>query len=175
MPHSAGGTTPLLIFDLDGTLIDSRLDLAHAVNATRAQAGYGPLPHEQIFTFVGNGAPVLIKRAMGPEAADDEVAEVLDAIWGPATLVVVSTDLSQYYDEPTAARIDEATARAIETLDDQAIGEEQACGRVALCALLRVARTRGMHSTRVGLTEARLWEGIEGLDEVTGYGAFVFA
>ncbi len=32
---------PLLIFDLDGTLIDSRLDLVHAANATRAQAGRG--------------------------------------------------------------------------------------------------------------------------------------
>lgn len=69
---------PLLIFDLDGTLIDSRLDLAHAVNATRAQAGRGPLPHEQIFSFVGNGAPVLIRRAMGPEAGDDEVAAALE-------------------------------------------------------------------------------------------------
>ncbi len=68
---------PLLIFDLDGTLIDSRLDLAHAVNATRAQAGLGPLPHEQIFSFVGNGAPVLIKRAMGPEATDSEVERAL--------------------------------------------------------------------------------------------------
>ena len=58
----------LLIFDLDGTLIDSRLDLAHAVNATRAQMGRGPLPHEEIFSYVGNGAPVLIQRAMGPEA-----------------------------------------------------------------------------------------------------------
>ncbi len=70
--------TPLLIFDLDGTLIDSRLDLAHAVNATRAQAGRGPLPHEQIFSFVGNGAPVLIRRSMGPEASDDEVAAALE-------------------------------------------------------------------------------------------------
>jgi len=69
---------PLLIFDLDGTLIDSRLDLAHAVNATRAQAGRGPLPHEQIFSFVGNGAPVLIQRAMGPDAGEDEVAAALE-------------------------------------------------------------------------------------------------
>lgn len=69
---------PLLIFDLDGTLIDSRLDLAHAVNATRAQARRGPLPHEQIFSFVGNGAPILIKRAMGPEATDEEVERALE-------------------------------------------------------------------------------------------------
>ncbi|HWF10272.1 MAG TPA: HAD-IA family hydrolase [Bryobacteraceae bacterium] len=69
---------PLVIFDLDGTLIDSRLDLAHAVNNTRAQAGRGPLPHEQIFSFVGNGAPVLVKRAMGPEASEDEVARALE-------------------------------------------------------------------------------------------------
>lgn len=69
---------PLLIFDLDGTLIDSRLDLAHAVNATRAQAGRSSLPHEQIFSFVGNGAPVLIQRAMGPEADEEEVARALE-------------------------------------------------------------------------------------------------
>ncbi len=68
----------LLIFDLDGTLIDSRLDLAHAVNATRANAGRGPLPHEQIFCFVGNGAPVLIQRAMGPESTREEVERALE-------------------------------------------------------------------------------------------------
>ncbi len=68
----------LLIFDLDGTLIDSRLDLVHAVNATRAEAGRGPLPDEQIFSFVGNGAPVLVKRAMGPEASEEEVANALE-------------------------------------------------------------------------------------------------
>src|SRR5580700_3563538 len=69
---------PLLIFDLDGTLIDSRLDLAHAVNNTRKNAGRGPLPHEQIFSFVGNGAPVLIKRAMGPDATEEEVGNALE-------------------------------------------------------------------------------------------------
>ncbi|MDP9054090.1 MAG: HAD hydrolase-like protein [Acidobacteriota bacterium] len=69
---------PLLIFDLDGTLIDSRLDLAHAVNHTRADAGRGPLPHEQIFSFVGNGAPVLIQRAMGPDATAEEIGRALE-------------------------------------------------------------------------------------------------
>lgn len=68
----------LLIFDLDGTLIDSRLDLAHAVNAARAHMSKGPLPNEQIFSFVGNGAPVLIQRAMGPEAAEEDVRNALE-------------------------------------------------------------------------------------------------
>jgi phosphoglycolate phosphatase len=68
----------LLIFDLDGTLIDSRLDLAHAVNAARARMSKGPLPHEQIFSFVGNGAPVLIQRAMGPDASEDDVRSALE-------------------------------------------------------------------------------------------------
>src|SRR5580698_6494270 len=68
---------PLLIFDLDGTLIDSRLDLVNSVNATRAQAGRGPLPDEQIFSFVGNGAPILIQRAMGPDSTDEQVAHAL--------------------------------------------------------------------------------------------------
>src|SRR6185295_6255301 len=54
----------LVIFDLDGTLIDSKLDLAHAVNATRAHMTMSPLDHERVYSYVGNGAPVLIRRAV---------------------------------------------------------------------------------------------------------------
>lgn len=68
----------LVIFDLDGTLIDSRLDLAHAVNATRERMGKPQLPHEVIYTYVGNGAPVLIQRAMGSDAPEAEVAAALE-------------------------------------------------------------------------------------------------
>lgn len=67
----------LLIFDLDGTLIDSKLDLAHAVNATRAHMGMPPLGHELIFSYVGNGAPVLVRRALGPDATEEEVGRAL--------------------------------------------------------------------------------------------------
>lgn len=68
----------LLIFDLDGTLIDSKLDLAHAVNATRAHLQLPPLEHELIYSYVGNGAPVLIRRALGPEASDELVQQALE-------------------------------------------------------------------------------------------------
>lgn len=66
----------LLIFDLDGTLIDSKLDLAHAVNATRAHLGKSPLAHELIFSYVGNGAPMLIRRAF-PDASEEQLATAL--------------------------------------------------------------------------------------------------
>ena len=71
-------TGPLLIFDLDGTLIDSKLDLAHSVNAARADLGLGPITHDAVFSYVGNGAPVLIRRALGPEASDDDVQRALE-------------------------------------------------------------------------------------------------
>ena len=69
---------PLLIFDLDGTLIDSKLDLAHSVNAMLAYMGRPPISHELVATYIGNGAPVLMRRALGAAASDEEVAKALD-------------------------------------------------------------------------------------------------
>jgi phosphoglycolate phosphatase len=65
-----------LIFDLDGTLIDSKLDLALSINAMLKRMGRAELAHEDIFGMVGNGAPVLVRRALGAEtletASDEE-------------------------------------------------------------------------------------------------------
>jgi phosphoglycolate phosphatase len=66
-----------LIFDLDGTLIDSKLDLALAVNATLAYTGREPLEHERIYGYVGDGAPMLVRRALGLGATDEEVEQGL--------------------------------------------------------------------------------------------------
>jgi phosphoglycolate phosphatase len=68
----------LLIFDLDGTLIDSKRDLALSVNATRAHLGMGALDIGKISSYVGNGAPVLIRRALGEQATDALVEEALE-------------------------------------------------------------------------------------------------
>ena len=68
----------LVVFDLDGTLVDSKLDLALAVNAARDDAGMPPLVHELIFSYVGNGAPMLIRRSLGPEASEQIADHALD-------------------------------------------------------------------------------------------------
>jgi phosphoglycolate phosphatase len=66
----------LLIFDLDGTLIDSKRDLADSVNATRVWAGLAPLEDEVVSSYVGNGAPMLIKRSF-PGASETDLARYL--------------------------------------------------------------------------------------------------
>lgn len=67
----------LVIFDLDGTLIDSSLDLANSVNATRSHLHLPPLENELVYSYVGNGAPVLIRKALGPDYSEDEVQSAL--------------------------------------------------------------------------------------------------
>jgi phosphoglycolate phosphatase len=54
----------LLVFDLDGTLIDSRQDLCHSVNATLANFGLPELTDDVIAGFIGDGAAMLIRRAL---------------------------------------------------------------------------------------------------------------
>jgi phosphoglycolate phosphatase len=54
----------LLIFDLDGTLIDSRLDLIHSVNAMLRHFGRPELDGDVIASYVGDGAPALVRRAL---------------------------------------------------------------------------------------------------------------
>lgn len=72
----------LLIFDLDGTLIDSKRDLANSVNATRMHMGQAPIGDEVVSSWVGNGAPVLIRRAMGEGASEADVARALEYFLG---------------------------------------------------------------------------------------------
>ena len=67
-----------LVFDLDGTLIDSKLDLALSVNATLESLGRAPLSHDRIFGYVGQGAPRLIEQALGPEATAEECRHGLE-------------------------------------------------------------------------------------------------
>lgn len=72
-----GHTAKLLIFDLDGTLIDSREDLANSINAMLRNFGKKELPHEVIASYIGDGAPMLVRRSLGDP--DDE-SFVQDAV-----------------------------------------------------------------------------------------------
>ncbi len=68
----------LVIFDLDGTLIDSEHDLAAAVNAMLVNYGRKELPLDVIGTYIGDGAPMLIRRALGDPSDRDFLQEALN-------------------------------------------------------------------------------------------------
>lgn len=67
----------LLIFDLDGTLVDSRLDLANSVNAMLRHYGKPELPNDVIASYIGNGAPMLVRRSLGDPDDEQFVQEAL--------------------------------------------------------------------------------------------------
>jgi phosphoglycolate phosphatase len=67
---SLAPTPRLLVFDLDGTLIDSRIDLCNSVNATLAHFGKPELPEAVISSYIGDGASLLVRRAFGDPEGD---------------------------------------------------------------------------------------------------------
>ena len=68
----------LAVFDLDGTLVDSLADLGNACNAALERYGYPTHSTEKYRYFVGDGIPMLIKRAL-PEGASADAAEKVHA------------------------------------------------------------------------------------------------
>jgi phosphoglycolate phosphatase len=67
----------LIVFDLDGTLIDSRQDLADAANALIVERGGSPLPVPAISAMVGEGAALLVRRALAAAELQPDVDAAL--------------------------------------------------------------------------------------------------
>jgi phosphoglycolate phosphatase len=66
-----------VVFDLDGTLVDSRRDIAEAANYALEKAGLQRLPHDELESYVGDGAPLLMARAARLEVADLKTAAMV--------------------------------------------------------------------------------------------------
>ncbi len=86
MSPSPGGRRPaspldLIIFDLDGTLIDSREDLAQSVNLMRRELGFPPLSLRTVLQYVGRGARNLVRRSL-PASWSGEPDEALEIFLG---------------------------------------------------------------------------------------------
>lgn len=72
-PGNSLGRVQLLIFDLDGTLVDSETDLTLSVNAVRAQMGLDALPLKTIASYVGQGVTTLIEKSLGKSSCSEDV------------------------------------------------------------------------------------------------------
>src|SRR5690606_8138809 len=112
----------------------------------------------------------LVPLAVG-DASAEEVAQVLDLLWGgDETLIVISSDLSHYLPYAEARSVDAATARRIVALDS-AIAHEEACGGTPVNGLTLLAKRRGLRIELVDLRNSGDTAGPR--DRVVGYGAFV--
>lgn len=113
----------------------------------------------------------LVPLVVGDASAED-VAEVLEALWGgDETLIVISSDLSHYHDYQAAQEMDRATSDAIERLAFEELDRDQACGRSPVSGLLLAARRKGLRCKTIDLRNSGDTAGSR--DQVVGYGAYV--
>ena len=164
--------TPLGLVPVDTEAVGRICALPQVMVLDAAHAREHSLEVQLPFLQVVLGDFQIVPLAVG-EADEEEVARVIEALWGgPETRLVISSDLSHYHTSAQAREWDAATGRAVEQLRPQDIAEEQACGRVPICGLLRAARQHGLCARTVDLRNSGDTAGPR--SQVVGYGAFVF-
>jgi AmmeMemoRadiSam system protein B len=172
VPSVAAWRTPLGEVPIDSDLVD-RLERAGQVTVDdRPHAPEHSLEVQLPFVqrALPEGVPVL-PIAVGPSPVDD-VMIALSAVAGPGTVVLCSTDLSHYLDDPTARRQDERTARAVLDLAFERIGVRDACGVFALRGLVSWARHIDLRPALLDLSTSADTAGDP--SRVVGYSSFVF-
>jgi hypothetical protein len=172
VPHHAAFETPLGAVPLDRPAIERALALPQVHLSDAAHALEHSLEVHLPFLQMVLGDFHLVPFSVG-DATAAEVEEVLELLWGgPETLIVVSSDLSHYYDYDTARRLDAETTEAIVALAPERLGPESACGRVPARGLLRAARRHGLCGRAVDVRNSGDTAGPR--DQVVGYGSYVF-
>ena len=108
------------------------------------------------------------------QVTTDEVAQVLDSLWGgDETIFVISSDLSHYHEYDVARQMDRNTSDLILEMRPEAIAEDQACGCQPIRAMLMLAERHGLRAEMIDLRNSGDTAGPR--DRVVGYGAFAFA
>ncbi|GIX40579.1 MAG: hypothetical protein KatS3mg129_0312 [Leptospiraceae bacterium] len=113
----------------------------------------------------------ILPLAVG-KISPEEILELLNILYNNQSLIIVSSDLSHYYDYNTAKLLDEKTALAIEELNPYQIHYEQACGRLPIQGLLLFARQKNWKPIRLDLRNSGDTAGDK--RQVVGYGSWCF-
>jgi phosphoglycolate phosphatase len=124
------GRPSAIVFDLDGTLIDSRRDIAEAANHALARGGFSTLPHDELESYVGDGAPLLLSRAARLEVTHEKLHALV-------------ADFLDYYNEHAVDFTDlmPGAAHALDELSSYRLG---LCTNKARCTTLTVLRGLGL-------------------------------
>jgi AmmeMemoRadiSam system protein B/AmmeMemoRadiSam system protein A len=169
LPGASAFDTPLGRIELDAAAIARLRDLPQVVESAEAHRLEHSLEVHLPFLQRVLGEFALVPLAVG-DATREQVAEVLDALWGEDdTLIVVSSDLSHYLPYEAARKADAETAAMVLDLRSD-IDHRQACGGTPVNGLLLSAHRRGLKVQLLDLRSSGDTAG--GRERVVGYGAF---
>ncbi len=164
--------TPLGLVPVDTASIRQLLEAAQVTVLEQAHAREHSLEVHLPFLQVLLEQFSVVPLVAG-EAAPEELSRLLETLWGgPETRFVISSDLSHYLPYDEGRQVDLATAKAIEQLKLDELGENTACGGVPVKGLLAAAARRGLKARTVDLRSSGDTGGPT--DRVVGYGAFAF-
>jgi AmmeMemoRadiSam system protein B len=162
--------TPLGKIEIDQDAYDSVRNLPQVSVTDAAHAQEHSLEVHLPFLQLVLDQFKLVPVVVG-ESSPEEVAEVLEVLWGEKeTQIIISSDLSHFHDYETAQQLDLSTSKAIENLQLEAIGSEQACGCMPMRGLLQLARKKHLHAKTLDLRNSGDTAGSK--DRVVGYGAY---
>lgn len=171
LPGCRAFATPIGTVEIDAAAVEQLRGLPQVVVSAQAHALEHSLEVHVPFLQTVFEKFTLVPLAVG-HATAQEVAEVLEALWGgPETLIVVSSDLSHYLSYDDAQAVDRATAKAIIGLATD-LSHEQACGATPVTGLTQIARRRGLKPELIDLRNSGDTAGDK--SRVVGYGAFAF-
>jgi AmmeMemoRadiSam system protein B len=163
--------TPLGEIQLDREAMQGIADLPQVTTSVAAHQMEHSLEEQLPFLQQVLGDFMLLPLAVG-EASADEVASVLEQVWGgDETLIVISSDLSHFLPDALARKVDGATVDAILALDPH-LSHEQACGATPVNGLLLAARRHGLHPVALDVRNSSDTAGDP--ERVVGYAAFAF-
>ena len=171
LPDAESFETPLGIVPVDRQAVAALGGLPQVTVLPSAHLAEHSIEVHLPFLQTVLGTFSLVPLVVG-DAEGADVEAVLEALWGgPETLIVVSSDLSHYHSYDAARKLDAATSKAIEALDETRIDWDDACGRTPIAGLLRVARRRGLSAHTIDLRNSGDTAGPR--DRVVGYGSYV--
>ena len=171
LPEAAAFATPLGQVPIDREAVASLAGLPQVVVSSAVHAEEHALEVQLPFLQRVLGEFSLVPLAVGA-AMPEQVAEVIDRLWGGAeTLIVISSDLSHYHPYEEACAIDRGTTRAILDYSTD-IDHEQACGATPVAGMLLAAKS---HKLNVELLDLRnSGDTAGGRGRVVGYASFAF-
>lgn len=162
--------TPLGQIPIDQVSIDQIKSLPQTSELDNAHKDEHSLEVQLPFLQTVLGDFSLVPIVVG-DANPNEVAEVIDALWGnEETLIVISTDLSHFLNYEQARKVDSNTCKAIEEFRYKDISYDDACGRTPLQGMLKTAQQRQLNITTLSVQNSGDTAGTK--ERVVGYGAW---